>query len=112
MAFQYDFSADFLTLDNLQPLTLRITGQADQPIPSAQDHPAETKDPDQAGGTGPRRRSLLGLADRRHPAPAAPGLAPDRQERQRLDHPLAHEETDPARRLDGPRTQPGRSPTA
>ncbi len=50
MGFQFDFSADFLTLDNLQPLTLRITGQADQPIPSAQDHPADTKDPDQAGG--------------------------------------------------------------
>jgi hypothetical protein len=50
MGFQYDFSADFLTLDNLQPLTLRITGQADQPIASAQDHPADTTDPDRAGG--------------------------------------------------------------
>ena len=50
MGFQFDFSADFLTLDNLEPLTLRIAGQADQPIPAAQDHPPDWKDADQAGG--------------------------------------------------------------
>jgi len=50
MGFQFDFSADFYTLDNLQPLTLRISGQSDQAIQVAQDHPPDWKDPDQAGG--------------------------------------------------------------
>ena len=45
-----DFSSDFYTLDDLQPLTLRVAGQADQAIPAAQDHPPDLKDPDQAGG--------------------------------------------------------------
>ena len=47
---QFDFSADFYTLDDLQPLTLRIAGQDDQAIPAAQDHPPDWKDPDQAAG--------------------------------------------------------------
>lgn len=47
---QLDFSSDFYTLDNLQPLTLRIVGQADQAIPAAQDHPPDLKDPDLAAG--------------------------------------------------------------
>ncbi len=50
MGFQFDFSADFLTLDNLQPLTLRIAGQADQAIPAAQQHARSYQDPDAAGG--------------------------------------------------------------
>jgi hypothetical protein len=50
MSFQFDFTADFYSLDNLQPLTLRIAGQADQAIPAALDGPAEWKDPDRAGG--------------------------------------------------------------
>ena len=50
MSFQFDFSADFYTLDNLQPLTLRIAGKSDQAIQLAQDHPPDFKDPDTAGG--------------------------------------------------------------
>lgn len=50
MGFQFDFSTDFNTLDNLQSLTLKIAGQANQVIPFAQDHPPDWKDPDQAGG--------------------------------------------------------------
>jgi hypothetical protein len=50
MGFQFDFTADFFTLDNLQPLTLLITGQADQAIGKALAEPADWKDPDRAGG--------------------------------------------------------------
>jgi len=50
VGFPFDFSADFLTLDDLEPLTLRIAGQADQAIPGAMDHPPDFKDPDTAGG--------------------------------------------------------------
>jgi hypothetical protein len=46
----FDFTADFFTLDNLQPLTLRIAGQSDVVIPQAIDEPVEWKDPDKAGG--------------------------------------------------------------
>ena len=50
MAFSFDLATDFLTLDDLQPLTLRIAGQADQAIAQALNEPADWKDPDQAGG--------------------------------------------------------------
>jgi hypothetical protein len=50
MGFSFDFTADFFTLDNLQPLKLRITGQSDQTIPQALNEPASWKDPDKAGG--------------------------------------------------------------
>ena len=66
MAFQFDFTADFYTLDNLQPLTLRVAGQPDQAIPAAQDHPADLERPRPGRRQRPGRRPLLGLADRRH----------------------------------------------
>ena len=47
---QFDSTSDFYTLDNLQPLTLRIAGQADVVIPAALGEPAEWKDPGEAGG--------------------------------------------------------------
>jgi hypothetical protein len=47
---QFDFTADFYTLDNLQPLTLRVAGQADQAIPAAQDHPPTATDIEKAAG--------------------------------------------------------------
>lgn len=47
---QFDFTADFYTLDNLQPLTLRISGRADQTIAKALNEPAGWKDPDLSGG--------------------------------------------------------------
>ncbi len=50
MAFAFASTADFFTLDNLQPLTLRIAGQPDQAIAKALNKPAEWTDPDQAGG--------------------------------------------------------------
>ncbi len=50
MSFQFDWTADFYTLDNLQPLTLRIAGQADVAIPVALSEPAQWKDPDRSGG--------------------------------------------------------------
>jgi hypothetical protein len=50
MALHFDFTADFFTLDNLQPLTLRIAGQPDQAIGKALAEPANWKDPDRAGG--------------------------------------------------------------
>lgn len=50
MALAFDLTSSFLNLPNLQPLTLRITGQADQAIAKAIDEPADWKDPDQAGG--------------------------------------------------------------
>jgi hypothetical protein len=50
LAFAFDFTADFFTLDNLQPLTLRVAGQADQAIGKALAEPAGWKDPDRAGG--------------------------------------------------------------
>jgi hypothetical protein len=46
----FDFTADFFTLDNLQPLTLRIAGQPDQAIAKALCGPAEWSDLDKAGG--------------------------------------------------------------
>jgi hypothetical protein len=46
----FDFTADFYTLDNLEPLTLRISGQADQLIPAALNEPAEWIEADKAGG--------------------------------------------------------------
>ena len=46
----FDHTADFYMLDNLEPITLRIAGQADQAIPQALSEPADWKDPDQAGG--------------------------------------------------------------
>lgn len=46
----YDFSADFLTMDCLEPLTLKVSGQANQIIPQALSEPAEWKDPDKAAG--------------------------------------------------------------
>ena len=46
----FDHTADFYMLDNLEPITLRIAGQADQLIPYALSEPADWKDPDQAGG--------------------------------------------------------------
>ncbi len=45
-----DFTADFFSMDNLQPLTLRVAGQADQVIPQSLDEPAEWKDRENAGG--------------------------------------------------------------
>ena len=49
-----DFSSDFWTTDNLEPLTLRTSnrtpGAADQPIAVARGRKADDKDPDQAGG--------------------------------------------------------------
>ncbi|MGO9114395.1 MAG: hypothetical protein ACLP9L_34700 [Thermoguttaceae bacterium] len=50
MAFTFDWTTDFYTLDNLQSLTLRIAGQTDQAIPAALNTPADWKDPDKAGG--------------------------------------------------------------
>jgi hypothetical protein len=50
MAFSFDFTADFFTLDNLQPLTLRVAGQPDQAIRAALNTPAAWTDPDEAGG--------------------------------------------------------------
>jgi hypothetical protein len=50
MGFHFDWTADFFTLDNLQPLTLRINGQSDQAIAKALNGPADWKDPDKAGG--------------------------------------------------------------
>ena len=50
MAFTFDFTTDFYTLDNLEPLTLRIAGRADRAIPGAQAHPLDLKDPDNAAG--------------------------------------------------------------
>ena len=50
MAFPFDFTADFFTLDNLQPLTLRAAGQPDQAIAKALNEPVEWSDPDKAAG--------------------------------------------------------------
>ena len=43
---QIDSTADFYLLDNVKPITLRITGQADQIIPQSLNEPAEWLDPD------------------------------------------------------------------
>ena len=50
MAFTFDWTADFFTLDNLRPLVLRVAGQADRTISAAIDQPADWKDPERAGG--------------------------------------------------------------
>jgi len=50
VGFQYDFSADFYTMDCLVPLTLRISGQSDQSIGQALEKPAEWIDPENVGG--------------------------------------------------------------
>jgi hypothetical protein len=47
---QIDSTNDFYLLDNLEPMTLRVTGQPDLPIAAALNEPADWKDPDQAGG--------------------------------------------------------------
>ena len=94
MGFAYDFSADFLTLDNLVPLTLRIAGQADQAIPSARTI-AENQRPRPSRRPSPAGRSLLGLAYRRHPNRTATGLPPDRLLRAILDHPRHHRKQTP-----------------
>ena len=75
---QFDFTADFYTLDNLQPLTLRIAGQADQAIPAALNEPAEWKDPDQAGGNVLEGDQLWVWPIVATPIEAAAGLALDR----------------------------------
>ena len=45
-----DLTDDFATLDNLEPLTLRVAGLPLASIPRALSEPAQWKDPDEAGG--------------------------------------------------------------
>jgi hypothetical protein len=45
-----DNTADFYTLDNLEPIRLRVAGQPDTVILHALNEPAEWKEPDKAGG--------------------------------------------------------------
>ena len=47
---QFDHTPDFFFLDNLEPITLRVTGKSDQVIASALSEPADWKDPELAGG--------------------------------------------------------------
>ena len=105
----FDFTADFYTLDNLQPLTLRISGQSDQAIPQAIRPAGRMERPDQAGGKVWKAISILGLADRGHAGgPGAPaGLTLGRQRRHDWTILSVTQKEARMERLGGPLPQPG-----
>ena len=50
MGFQFDWTSDFYLQDNLEPLTLCVSGSPDAAIPAAASMPAEYAELDPSGG--------------------------------------------------------------